>query len=117
MRIIPIGSRVFVRLIPPVFDLEARAAAAGLAIVVDEADIPKPTEGVVVAVGSDPLIQELCAIGDTVLFSKFAGLDVMVEGISYRSIELREIVACIKPNSPSESTSPTAPQEEPLPRL
>jgi len=106
LRIVPIGARVFVKLIPATSDLEARANAAGISVVLDEANEPKPTEGTVVAVGSDPLIQELCQVGDTVLFSKHAGLDVMVEGYSYRSIELREIVACVKPH---EAEPPSVP--------
>ena len=101
MKIFPLGARVFVDLIEPVDEVTARAQAAGLHVVVMEENIPRPTEGRVVAVGSDPMIQEYVRVGDVITFSKFAGMEQIVEGRTYRSIELREIVAVIRPDEPA----------------
>ena len=99
--ILPIGARCFVEEIEPVDEVTARMAAAGLHAVVLDENVPKPTEGRVVAVGSDPLIQELIRVGDVVTFSRHAGSYQMVEGRTYRNLELREITACIRPKTKS----------------
>ena len=107
--IIPIGSRVFVDLIEPVDSITARAAAAGLHAVVMEENKPRPTQGVVVAVGSDPMVQELIHVGDTVTFAWHAGYEQQVEGRTLRVLELRELLACIRPDPPLEPPTPVDP--------
>jgi co-chaperonin GroES (HSP10) len=97
-RLIPLGARVLVTDLEPEASLVKRGQAAGLHVVVLEENAPKPTSGKVEAVGSDPLIQELIQVGDVVLFSKHAGLEVQIEGKSYRSLELREIAHVVKPD-------------------
>lgn len=101
--IIPLGSRVFVDPITPIDSVTARAAAAGLHAVVMEENKPRPTEGIVVAVGSDPMIQELVHVGDTVTFAWHAGYEQQVEGRTLRVLELRELLACIRPDPPTLS--------------
>lgn len=86
-----IGARVLVKDITPIDELSARAKASGLHIVAYEQNIPKPTEGIVLAIGSDPLVQEEVQIGDHIFFSKFAGHNVYEEGKEFRSVELQEI--------------------------
>jgi co-chaperonin GroES (HSP10) len=108
MKIFPIGARVFVDPIEPIDEVTARAAAAGLHAVILDENVPKPTEGRVIAIGSDPMIQELIKIGDIVTFSKFAGHEQMVEGRTYRSLELREIIACIRPDPPNSQSTLTS---------
>jgi co-chaperonin GroES (HSP10) len=114
MKIIPIGSRIFVELITPVDEVTARMTAAGLHAVVLDENVPRPTEGRVIAVGSDPMTQELIQINDVVSFSKYAGHELMVEGRTYRSLELREIIACIRPDPPT-TTDLSEHQSEPVP--
>lgn len=97
-RLIPLGARVLVTDLEPEASLVKRGQAIGLHVVVLEENAPKPTSGKVEAVGSDPLIQELIQVGDVVLFSKHAGLEVQIEGKSYRSLELREIAHVVKPD-------------------
>lgn len=119
MKIMPLGARCFVEPIAPVDEVTARAAAAGLYAVILDENMPKATEGRVIAVGSDPLIQELVKVGDTVTFSKYAGTEQQVEGRTYRNLELREITAVIRPDessSPSEPTLQTEPEPEPEPQ-
>lgn len=100
-RLIPLGARVLVTDLEPEASLVKRGQAVGLHVVVLEENAPKPTSGKVEAVGSDPLIQELIQVGDVVLFSKHAGLEVQIEGKSYRSLELREIAHVVKPDLPT----------------
>jgi co-chaperonin GroES (HSP10) len=96
-------------------EVTARMSAAGLHAVVLDENVPKPTEGRVVAVGSDPMVQELIQVGNVVTFSKYAGHHQIVEGRTYRSLEFREIIACIRPKKTKqqesqESSSPSQPQ-------
>jgi co-chaperonin GroES (HSP10) len=98
--IMPFGSRIFVDDIIPVADLVARGKAVGLTIVTLEENEPKPTEGIVIAVGTDPLLQEYVKVGDHVTFARHAGVEQRVEGHSYRCLEMREIIAVIKPTEP-----------------
>lgn len=93
MKIIPIGSRCFVEEINPVDDITGRAARAGIYAVVMEENKPKPTEGVVVAVGTDPFIRELVNVGDHVFFSPSAGMYQFVEGKKYRVLTVNEITS------------------------
>jgi co-chaperonin GroES (HSP10) len=103
-RLIPIGARILVLDLEPEVSIVKRAQNAGLHIVVLDENKPQPTSGLVKAVGTDPLIQEMCSVGDTVLFSRHAGTHVFVEGVEYRSLELRDIAYVIKPDD-----APTAP--------
>jgi co-chaperonin GroES (HSP10) len=111
-RLIPIGPRVLVTDLEPEVSIKKRAEAAGIYAVVSEENTPKPTSGKVEAVGSDPLTQELIAIGDIVLFARHAGIMVQIEGREYRSLELREVAHVIKPD-PEPSFPPMQP--EPVP--
>jgi co-chaperonin GroES (HSP10) len=108
MKIVPIGSRIFVEDLEPVDEVSARARAAGLYVVVAEENKPKPSCGRVVALGSDPLIHELIAVGDLAFYGWYAGMEVQVEGKTYRSLELREIISVAKHEEP-----PTLPPDQP----
>ena len=99
LKINPIGARVFVREIQVIDEVTKRAEEAGLAVVIAEASKPKPTMGIVLKVGNDPLMSELCEPGWIVMFSKHAGSTFMEHGQMYRNIELHEIIGV---RSPSE---------------
>jgi len=88
----PRGARINVRDITPIDAVTARAQAAGIIPVIDDAHKPRPTTGIVVAVGEDPLIQELYKPGDIVMFSPHAGSTFMMNGQQYRSLEMHEIM-------------------------
>jgi len=75
----------------------------------------------VIAVGSDPFVQEITRVGDLVMFSKYAGLDVQVEGRTYRSLEVRELIAIIRQDETelnrTSSVHPPAQPSDGSPRL
>jgi co-chaperonin GroES (HSP10) len=107
--IIPMGDRIFVEELEPETSLQKRAEASGISIVVLDENIPRPTTGVVVAIGDDPLIQSRCKLGDIVSFSQHAGVYQQVEGKQYRCIEGREIISLIRETPPT----PAALQDSP----
>jgi len=113
--IIPMGDRCFVEELPVETSLAKRAEGAGLHIVLAEENIPKPTTGIVIALGDDPLIQERLRLGDIVSFAKHAGVYQHVQGKQYRCLEGREIISVIRkrPVVPQSSSQPT--QSVPVP--
>lgn len=93
----PRGARIFASDIQPVDQITARAQEAGIIAVVEERNKPKPTMGIVISVGEDPLAQELYKPGDIIMFGKHAGNMFMEAGRQYRSLELHEIIGVRDP--------------------
>ncbi len=77
-------------------ELTERAKKAGLVPVVYEINKPKPTSGTVVALGTDPFVQEHVKVGDVVMFSRHAGVITTVEGEQFRTLEFNEITGIIR---------------------
>ena len=92
LRMKPRGARLFLREITPVDEVTARAAAANLHVVIDDAHKPRPTTGIVLAIGEDPLVQELYKVGDIVMYSPHAGMAFRSDNEDYRSLEWHEII-------------------------
>jgi len=112
-RILPAFERCFVKDLEPETSLKKRAEAAGLHVVLAEENLPKPTSGKVVAIGPGELIRELVELDDVVTFSRHAGTFQQVEGVEYRCLEYREILAVIKPDKPMASPEVQASEEPP----
>jgi co-chaperonin GroES (HSP10) len=101
LKLMPLGARVLVKDDVPLDDLSARAEKAGLYVATFEHNIPKPTTGIVVAVGSDPEVQRLITVGDRVFFGKHCGIITTLEGEDYRSLEFHELSSVLKAESNS----------------
>lgn len=106
MKIFPVGARIWVDPLEPIDDITARAAASGLHVVIHDENVPRPTTGRVIALGNDPLVQEMVQIGDIAFFSRFDGKEVQVEGRKYLSLELREIISLARPDPPTSEECP-----------
>jgi co-chaperonin GroES (HSP10) len=107
----PIGARLLVDPIITTVSLEKRAEIAGLYIVLEEDNVPKPTQGRVVALGSDPLLQEEIRVGDVAFFHWAAGHEVNLEGRTFRQLELSEVTGVM---TPSEEKAASEAQEQHL---
>jgi chaperonin GroES len=92
MKLRPLSDNVVIR------PLEAEDKTAGGILLPDTAK-EKPTKGQVVAVGSGKtlpngrLIQPAVKEGDTVLYSKYAGSEVKVDGKELKIVSESEILA------------------------
>jgi chaperonin GroES len=94
MKLKPLGDHVVIR------PLEAEEKTAGGILLPDTAK-EKSTKGEVVAVGSGktlpngrqikPAVKE----GDTVIYSKYAGSEVKVDGKEYKIVQETEILAIV----------------------
>ncbi|WP_295052156.1 co-chaperone GroES [Sulfuricurvum sp.] len=82
----PLGKRVLVQRLE-----EATKTASGI-IIPDNAK-EKPSQGSVVAVSSEV---ENISTGDTVVFGKYAGNELTLEGKAYLVIELDDLFGIIK---------------------
>jgi chaperonin GroES len=84
----PLGDRVLVKVQEP-----ETTTASGI-IIPDNASKEKPNEAEVMAIGPDV---EHVAVGDKVLFSKFArSADVTIDGVDYLVMEISEILGVMK---------------------
>jgi chaperonin GroES len=90
MNIIPIGDRLLVSV-----KKAEEQTEAGLEIV-HEIEQDK-SEGTVLSIGSGDIIVKLgIKEGDTVVFSKYSGDEIVVEGKKYRVLTSEEILVVIK---------------------
>lgn len=73
-------------------------------IVIPESIKEKPVLGLVVAIGNDteanmPVpIKELLYVGDTIIFSKHAGEEVIISGVDHLIISRSDLLAVVEEN-------------------
>ncbi len=95
MKIRPLNDRILVK------RLESETRTAGGIIIPDSAK-EKPAEGEVIAVGSGKLndkgerVAPDIKVGDIVLFSKYGGTDVKVDGVDYLIMREDDILGVIE---------------------
>lgn len=90
MNIKPLSDRV---LITPA---EAEEVTVGGIIIPDSAK-EKPLKGTVVAVGNGTKDEEMVVkVGDTVLYGKYSGTELEVEGVKYLMMRQNDILAILE---------------------
>ncbi len=89
MKIIPMDDRVLIEVVE-----EEEKTASGL-IIPDSAK-EKPRMGKVVAVGNDEMLQEVISENDTVIFAKFGGEEISLDGKDYIILQRNDILAIVK---------------------
>ena len=65
-------------------------------IIIPDTAKEKPTMGKVIAVGTDEDLQEKVKVGDKVLYAKYGGEEISVEGKDYKIIQRADILAVIE---------------------
>jgi chaperonin GroES len=87
-RVEPLGARVLVRV------LEDESVTSGGLLIPDTAK-EKPQRGVVMAIGDD---EELIKVkpGDRVLYPRYAGTEVRVDGVEHLVIDATELLALLR---------------------
>ena len=95
MQVVPLGDRVLVK------PLEEEGKTKG-GIVLPETAKEKPQEGEVFAVGDGKLLDSGQKVplqvkkGDKVLYGKYSGSEVKIDGIEYLIVREEDILAIIK---------------------
>lgn len=82
----PLGNRVLVERTE-----DAKTTASGI-IIPDNAK-EKPSQGKIAAVGGDV---EVISVGDTVVFGKYSGNDITLDGTDYLIMEADDIFGILK---------------------
>jgi chaperonin GroES len=88
MNIQPLDERVLVE--PS--DVEEKVGT----IIIPDTAKEKPIMGKVIAVGTDEEIQKLLKVGDRVLFGKYAGEEIKIEGKKHLIIQRSDILAKVE---------------------
>lgn len=106
MKYKPLGARLLVDPIITTVSLEKRAELAGIEIVLEQDNVPKPTQGRVIALGSDPLLHEELKIGDIVFYNWHSGNDVVLEGKTFRQLEHQDVTGVMQEDDVKTSSAP-----------
>ena len=91
MNIQPLDDRVLIEK-----EQEDGEQKVGSIIIPDTAAKEKPTTGKVVAVGTDEDLKENVKVGDTIIYSKYAGDEIKIEENEYMIIQRSDILAIVK---------------------
>ncbi|MEJ5286167.1 MAG: Heat shock protein 60 family co-chaperone GroES [Candidatus Kapaibacterium sp.] len=89
MKVKPIDDRLLIKPIEP------ETQTAGGIIIPDTAK-EKPIMGEVVAVGTDEDLQNLFKVGDKVIFAKYGGEEITIDGVDYRIIQRSDVLAIVE---------------------
>ncbi len=89
MKVQPIDDRL---LIEPVEETEERVGS----IIIPDTAKEKPRMGTVVAVGTDEDIKEIFKEGDRVLFAKYAGEEIKLDGKEYLIVQRSDVLAIVR---------------------
>jgi len=90
MKIQPLDDRVLVE-----FEEEREERTSSGLFIPDTAK-EKPRSGFVVAVGTDEDLQSKVKVGDRILFAKYGGEEIQMEGKDYRIVQRSDILAVFK---------------------
>ncbi len=90
MKIKPLDDRV---LVEPLEEIESRTSSG---IIIPDTAKEKPRIGIVIAVGTDEDLREKVKEGDKILFAKYGGEEIEMNGKEYRIISRSDILAVIE---------------------
>ncbi len=88
MKVLPLDDRV---LVEPIEESEQVGS-----IIIPETAKEKPIMGTVVAVGTDEDLKELIKVGDKVIFGKFMGDEIKIEGKKQLLLSRPDILATVQ---------------------
>lgn len=89
MKVKPIDDRLLIKA------LEPESKTAGGIIIPDTAK-EKPIIGEVIEVGTDEELQNLFKVGDKVIFAKYGGEEITIDGKDFRIIQRSDVLAKIE---------------------
>jgi chaperonin GroES len=90
MKIEPLGARVLIR------PLEDEQTFAGGQLVLPDTAKEKPQRGVVEAVGDEEEMVTDLSVGDRVIFPKYTGTEIRLDGVDYLIMDETDVLARIR---------------------
>lgn len=105
----PLGARVIVKEIITTLSLEARGAKLGIKVITNDNNRPRSTQGRVIALGTDPFLQENGLREDCIVtFAPHAGIRIFIEDEEFRSLEFQELIMITTEEKDEKSATPVA---------
>ena len=89
MTLKPIGKRVVIELLDDIVEKNVGG------IIIPDTAKDKPNVGVVVAVGTEEELQKLIKVGDKVIYAKYSGTEIEIEGRKHLIVSKDEVLALI----------------------
>ena len=89
MKIKPLDDRVLIKSLP-----EEEKTSGG--IIIPDSAKEKPRVAEVIAVGTDEELQEIIQVGVKVLFGKYSGEEIKVDGEDYTLLQRSDILAIVE---------------------
>ncbi len=89
MKIQPLEDRV---LIKPMEEKEKKQGS----IIIPETAKEKPQMGTVEAVGTDEELQKIVKVGDRIIYGKYSGTEIELDGITYLIIQKSDLLGVVK---------------------
>ena len=86
MNIEPLGARVLIR------PLDEEQTIAGGKLVLPDTAKEKPQQGVIEAVGDEEEMVTNLAVGDKVIFPKYTGTEIRLEGVDYLIMDESDVL-------------------------
>ena len=90
MKIEPLGARVLIR------PLEGQQTFAGGKLVLPETAKEKPQQGIVEAVGDEEEMTTDLAVGDRVIYPKYTGTEIKIDGVEYLILDESDVLARVR---------------------
>jgi chaperonin GroES len=89
MKIQPLEDRV---LIKPMEEKEKKQGS----IIIPETAKEKPQVGTIEAVGTDEELQKIVKVGDKVIYGKYSGNEIELDGINYLIVQKADLLGVLK---------------------
>lgn len=89
MKVKPMDDRLLIRPLEP----ESKTPSG---IIIPDTAKEKPVMGQVEAVGNDEELQKVIKVGDKVIFAKYGGEEISIEGKDYRIIQRSDVLAIVE---------------------
>ncbi|MCX7907919.1 MAG: co-chaperone GroES [Ignavibacteria bacterium] len=89
MKIKPLDDRLLIKPIEP----ENKTSGG---IIIPDTAKEKPIMGEVIAVGTDEELQKLIKVGDKVIFAKYGGEEITIDGQEHRIIQRSDVLAIVE---------------------
>lgn len=89
MKIQPLEDRVLIR---PMEEKEKKLGS----IIIPETAKEKPQIGTIEAVGTDEELQKIVKVGDRIIYGKYSGTEIELDGVNYLIIQKSDLLGVVK---------------------
>lgn len=89
MKVKPMDDRLLIKPLEP----ESKTPSG---IIIPDTAKEKPIMGEIIAVGNDEELQKVVKVGDRVIFGKYGGEEISIDGKDYRIIQRSDVLAIVE---------------------